>query len=323
MMPCPIRLSGVGMACSRANGGQPADSFANRLSAILSALPRGLSPVRLVHPLEEMALLAACEALTRGGIRLPVGGDTVGMVFGVEEGIDGIKARYYAGILRDGPLGASLITFPLTAPNTVAARISILLDIRGESVTVCGGSLSGAQAIGLAVDTLRQGKCRAVLAGGVTSVEDEFLHAMHRLGQPDSGPVRSGACLLLLEAEVSETSGAIDILGYGEGFGPDAVRNAVQCCLEDAQILPGRIAWIQVVGSGRDAQLLSRTLRRMVVNAPIVQSPESDLYSAAFPMAVADASTQVANGNEEPVLVVGTDCLAGASSVLLCRGAQG
>ena len=322
-MASAIRLSGVGMACSRASGGPPADSLANRLSATLSALPRGLSPVRLVHPLEEMALLAACEALTRGGIRFPVGGDTIGMVFGVEEGIDGIKARYYTGILRDGPLGASLITFPLTAPNTVAARISILLDIRGESVTVCGGSLSGAQAIGLAIDTLRQGRCRAVLAGGATSVEDEFLHAMRRLGRPDSGPVRSGACLLLLEAEVSETSGAIEILGYGEGFGPEAGRNAVQSCLEDAQILSEQIAWVQVVGSGREAQLMSRTLRCMVVNAPIVQSPASDLYSAAFPMAVADASRQIADGNQGPVLVVGTDCLAGASSVLLRCGAQG
>ena len=244
------------------------------------------------------------------------------MVLGVEEGIDGIKARYYGGILRDGPLGASPMTFPLTTPNTVAARISIILDIRGESVTVCGGSLSGAQAIGLAMDALRQGRCRAALAGGATSVEHEFLEAMRHLGRPDVGQVRSGACLLLLEAEVSRPSGTAEVLGYGEGFGQDAVRDAIQCCLEDAEHLPEQIAEVQIVGSGQDAQLLCRALRRMVVNARIVQSPAADLYSASFPMAVADAATQVANGSPGPVLVVGTDCLAGASSALLHSGAR-
>jgi beta-ketoacyl synthase-like protein len=319
MMHSPLRLSGIGIVCSQPNGVQAADRFGDRLSTTLSALLQGRSPMRLFHPIEEMAVLAACDALALGGMTLPVGGEDVGIALGVEEGIDGIKARYFEGVLRDGPLGASPMAFPLTAPSTVAARISILLDLRGESITVCGGSLSGAQAIGLAMGALREGRCRGVLAGGATSVEREFLEALRRIGRPDGGQARSGACLLLLESEVSEHSGTAEVLGYGEGFGRDEVRDAVQACLEDAGLLPEQIASVWVA-SVQDPRYLSQALQRMVATAPIVWSPAADLYSASFPMALADAATQVANGTPQPVLVVGTDCLAGASAALVRSG---
>jgi 3-oxoacyl-[acyl-carrier-protein] synthase II len=112
-----------------------------------------------------MAVLAAHEALSRSGIPMPYRGDDLGVVLGVEEGIDGIKARYYQGVLADGPLGASPLTFPLTTPNTIAARISILFDLRGETLTVGGGNVAGAQALGLAVRALRDGYSALTLAG--------------------------------------------------------------------------------------------------------------------------------------------------------------
>jgi hypothetical protein len=319
MMHIPVRLSGIGIVCSRSNGVQAADRFGGRLSSTLSALLQGRSPIRLFHPIEEMAVLAACDALALGGKTVPVGGEGIGIALGVEEGIDGIKARFYEGVLKDGPLGASPMAFPLTAPNTVAARISILLDLRGESVTVCGGSVSGAQAIGLAMGALREGRCGGVLAGGATSVGPEFLEALRRIGRPDSERPRSGACLLLLEPGLSEHSGWAEVLGYGEGFGSDEVRDAVQACLEDAGLLPEQIASVRVA-SAQDSRYLSQALRRMVATAPIVRSQAADLYSASFPMAVADAATQVANGTPQPVLVVGTDCLAGASAALVRGG---
>ena len=321
-MPPPVRLAGIGMACSPANGVQGANTPANRLSAALSALPQGGTPVRLFHPIEEMAFLAAYEALSLGGVALPVGGEGIGMALGVDEGIDGIKARYYQQVLEDGPLGASPLTFPLTTPNTVAARLSILLDLRGESHTVCGGSLSGAQAIGLAMETLREGRCGAVLAGGATAVEEELLDALSRIGRPDGGRPRSAACLFLLEPQtLSETKEEIvELLGYGEGFGRHEIRDAVQACLRDSEYSPEQVGSVWVA-SGQDAQFLPEVLRRTGVTAPIVQATAADLYSASFPMAVAEAVAQVANGTAEPALIVGMDCLTGASAALVrCEG---
>ncbi len=319
----PIRLSGIGIACSPPNGGEGAGRRDGRLSATLSALPQGSSPVRLLHPIEEMALLAAYEALFCAGVALPVGGESIGVALGIEEGIDGIKARYYHEVLRDGPLGASPLIFPLTTPNTIAARISILLDLRGESFTLCGGNLSGAQAIGLAMETLREGQSDGVLAGGATSVEQEFLDAMGRIGRFDGGQPRSGACFLFLESQAptEENHGRAEILGYGEGFGRDDVRDAVQACLEHAGFFPEQIGSVHVA-SVQNSRFLADVLRRVVATAPIVRSRAGDLYSASFPMALAAAATQGGNGTPEPVLIVGTDCLAGASAALVRGGGR-
>ncbi len=314
----PVRLSGIGIACSPAIAGEAAGRPGDRLCVILSALPQGGSSVRLLHPIEEMAFLAAYEALSCTGVALPVGRESIGIVLGIEEGIDGIKARYYQEVLRDGPLGASPLFFPLTTPNTIAARISILLDLRGESLTLCGGNLSGAQAIGLAMEAVQGGRCGAVLAGGTTSVEQEFLDAMSRIGRFDGGQPRSGACLLFLEsrAPTDENHGRAEILGYGEGFGGDDVRDAVQACLEGAGLFPEQIGSVHVA-SVQNSRFLAEVLRRVGATAPIVRSPAGDLYSASFPMAVAAAATQVGDGTPEPVLIVGTDCLAGASAALV------
>jgi hypothetical protein len=322
-MTLPVRLSGIGISSSPDDRARAADRPGSRLSTALSALPQGGSPVRLFHPIEAMAFLAAYDALSLAGVPLPVGGDGIGIALGVDEGIDGIKARYYQGLLRDGPLGASPMAFPFTAPNTIAARISILLDLRGESLTVCGGNLSGAQAIGLAMETLREERCGGALAGGATSVEQEFLDALCHVGRPDGGQPRGGACLLLLEPQVSvgKAEGMAELIGYAEGFGKDEIRDAVQGCLEDAGLFPEQIRSVRAA-SVQNSCLLSEALHQVGVNTPIVRSPASNLYSASFPAAVAEAATPSANGTPGPILVVGTDCLAGASAALIRVGGR-
>jgi 3-oxoacyl-(acyl-carrier-protein) synthase len=254
---------------------------------------------------------------------MPLGRDDIGVALGVEEGIDGIKARYYRELLTEGPLGASPIAFPFTAPNTIAARLSILLDLRGENFTVCGGSLSGAQAIGLALESLREGRCAAVLTGGATSVEQEHLDALRHLGQPSGGQTECGACLLLLERRTSadESGGAGQMLGYAEGFGKEDIRHAIQACLEDAGLFPEQIGSVRI-SSASDLRSLVETLRKVVARAPVIRSPSSRLHSASFPMAVAEAVGQGADGMQGPVLVVGTDCLVGASASIV-RGGRG
>jgi len=319
----PVRMSGIGAVCSPGGGERGSEGLARRLNEALSALSRGRPQVRLFHGIEEVTFLAAHEALSISGIRVPLGRDDIGVALGVEEGIDGIKACYYRRLLEDGPLGASPIAFPFTAPNTIAARISILLDIRGESFTVCGGTLSGAQAIGLALESLREGRCAALLTGGATSVEQEHLEALRHLGQSNGGQPGCGACLILLERQTSvdESGGAGQLLGYAEGFGKADVRHAIQACLEDAGLFPEQIESVRV-SSASDLRSLVETLREVVAGAPVVRSPSSHLHSASFPMAVAEAVGHIADGMHGPVLVVGTDCLAGASASIV-RGGKG
>jgi len=319
-MKAPVRVTGIGVV--RVPGGRAGDPGGRpgRLPAALASLAGSAPPVRLVHPIEEAAVLAAYEALASAGVAMPVGGEDIGVALGVEEGIDGLKAEYYRGLLKDGPLGASPIVFPFTTPNTVAARISILLDLRGENFTLCGGSLSGAQAIGLALAAVREARSRAMLAGGATSVGREFLDALARTGRPDEGQVGSGACLFLLEPSRSSTgsstgAGAGEFLGYADGFGPEDIRDAVQACLEDAGLSMDQVQTVRVASAG-DWRSLLEALHGMTAGATIVRSPAPHLYAAWFPLAVAEA-LQAAGALPGPVLVVGTDCLAGASAALV------
>lgn len=320
-MNASVRVSGVGIACSSGAGAGEPDELAGRLRGALSALARGGGPVRLVHGIEDVAIVAAYEALSQAGTRVPLGEERVGIALGVEEGIDSIKADYFRNVLRDGPLGASPLAFPLTAPNTIAARISILMDLRGENHTVCGGSLSGAKAVGLALESLRAGRSPAMLVGGVTSVSQESLDALSSAGWPAEGRPGCGACFLLLESQTAtgEDGRVGQLLGYAEGFGADEVGDAVCGCLEDAGLSAGQIDSVRLMSVG-DRRPLLVALRRMGVSASIHRSPSSEMYSAAFPLAMAEAIGPAARRAQGPVLIVGTDCLAGAAAALVRGG---
>lgn len=110
------------------------------------------------------------------------------------------------------------------------------------------------------------------------------------------------------------------LLGYAEGFGRTDALDAVQGCLEDAKILPQavgsvRVAWVH------DWPALMGALRQAGVTATIGRSPLSGLHSASFPVAIAEATQQPTHERPVPVLVVGTDCLAGAAAVVVLGGA--
>jgi len=319
-MAAPVRILGVGSA--RVSDATPAEAEgrASRLRAILTALSADGAPIRLIHSIEELAVLAAHEALIRAGVATPYRGADLGLVLGVEEGIDGIKARYYRGVMADGPLGASPLTFPLTTPNTVAARISILFDLRGETLTLGGGNVAGAQALGLAVRALRDGHAAMALAGGATCVEPEYLEAASLVNSSKAGAPAGGACLLLLgRSGAAGAAGGGQVLGYGEGFGPNAVRDAVQACLEDAAIGPATVGAVRAAAVC-DWSSLVRALRAVGVSADMVRSPSSGLCAVSFPLAVAEAVEQSVDGTRAPVLVVGSDCLAGTVAAVVHGG---
>lgn len=320
-MGLPVRVCGIGVARSPGGAGA-SEGFARRLAEAVAAVSQPGAQVRLFHVIEEAAVLAAREALVAAGVSLPFGGDAIGVVLGVEEGIDGIKAEYFRGILKDGPLGASPIAFPFTTPNTIAARIAILFDLRGENATVSGGSLSGAQALGLALESLRDGRSGAALAGGATWVQPIFLDALAVVGRSESGQPGWGAGFLFLKSEATSagnTDGVGQLLGYAEGVGKDDIRDAVQGCLQDAGLAPERIESVRSASTS-DPRSLVEPLHRAGARAPIVQSPSSSLYAASFPMALAEVMEQAADAASGPVLVVGKDCLAGAAAAIVRRG---
>ena len=321
MTPAGVPIAGIGAVRATGPGVAESDVVAGRLRAALAAVAPSGPPVRLLHAIEETALVAAHEALSGAGLSTPYGEDDLGVALGVEEGIDGIKTRYFRAVLQDGPPGASPLVFPLTTPNTIAARIAILFDLRGETLTVAGGNISGAHAVGLAVRALREGHVATALAGGVTCVEHEFPSAVSGVHPSPGGPPRSGACLLVLAAGRScGREEGHELIGYGEGFGAGDVSDAVRACLEDARIPPTAIGAVRTAGV-RDWPSVVRAVREAGVTADIVRSPSADLRAASFPLAVSEAVAPSAPARRVPVLVVGSDCLAGAAAAVVRGGA--
>jgi hypothetical protein len=320
-MSHPVRLVSIGIARTDGDGAGENGGLAGRLSGALSVVSREGAQVRLAHRIEEATLIAAYDALRLAGVRTPLGTEEIGVALGVEEGIDGIKAQYYREVATEGPLGASPIVFPLTTPNTLAARISIALDLRGESVTLCGGTLSGAHALGRAMEALREGRSSAMLTGGATSVEREFLDALSLIGGIEGGVPGCAACLFLLRAQGSADAGSIagQILGYSEAVGAHEVRDAVEACLQDAALAPSQVRSV-CVASALDPRVLVEAIWGVGVEAPMLRSPSAWWHSASFPLAVAEAIGQATDGPREPTLVVGSDCLVGAAAAVVRGG---
>ena len=230
-------------------------------------------------------MLAAYDALRLAGVRTPLGTEEIGVALGVEEGIDGIKAQYYREILKDGPLGASPIVFPLTTPNTVAARISIALDLRGENVTMCGGTLSGAHALGRAMEALREPGGRRPCS---PAVRRPWSGSSSTRSPSSAGPRvgrrAAAACLFLLRAPGSADAGSVagQILGYSEAVGAHDVREAVEACLQDAALAPSQVRSVRVA-SALDPRVLVESVCGVGVDAPVRRSPSAWLAFRLVP----------------------------------------
>lgn len=324
-MKAPVPIAGIGAVRVPGGEGKGArEAFSLRLSAALDALSSRGRRFRLLHPIEEATFLAAFDALSLAGRAAPAGCDRTGIALGVDEGIDGIKASHFLAVAREGPTGASPLHFPLTAPNAVAAQLSIALDLRGESITFCGGPLCGAHALGHAFSEVRENRSAAMLAGGATSVTKAFLEGLFHAGYAFGARPLDAACLFLLDSPETPLPPATGetpmLLGFGEGAGEGGAREALFACLEDAGIAPGAIgaAWVVAIG---DDPRLAEALRRAGIPGPLIRSPHSGAFSAAFPLTLAAALFRPEGTPPAPVLVAASDCWGGAVAVVAAGAA--
>ncbi|MCL5885168.1 MAG: hypothetical protein M1377_07530 [Deltaproteobacteria bacterium] len=320
----PVRILGTGSIVLRSGLPEETAAWSARVAEATERLGREGKRIRFIHRIEEIALLAAWEALRESRIAIsstePEG---VGIALGIDEGIDGIKARHCLAVQSDGPLGASPLVFPFTTQNAVTARVSIGLDLRGEMFTLCGGSLSGATALGVALNAVRRGGVTAMLAGGATSIERVFLDALAAAGVRDGGSERDGAGILVLapEGEDSGSEGgrAPLLIGYGDAFGDRAVAYAVEACLEDAGVSPREIGLVWQASPDFPSDVFPPDPAGDV--PAVFRSPHVDMYSASFPLAVAAVAKGQAAAWQGPALIVGADCI-GAAAAALVRGAS-
>ncbi|MEU1099230.1 beta-ketoacyl synthase N-terminal-like domain-containing protein [Streptomyces sp. NPDC005877] len=150
-----------------------------RLAARAAVDPAELLPrpqARRMNRSAQLAVLAAREAWRDAGLD-PEGARPSGLL-PTRAGVSMGSILGGAPVLVDaqrrleerGPRAVSPHTAPMLVPSSAAAQISIDLGILGEASTLVSACASGTEAIGRAVDRIRDGHADLVVAGGTEAV---------------------------------------------------------------------------------------------------------------------------------------------------------
>ncbi len=90
---------------------------------------------RFVDDLELLVVAGIARLFDDAGISYPLKHGDISLYLGLDCGIEEIKNRFLRDIINGGISMASPLLFPYTAPNTIAARATILFGIQGECLT--------------------------------------------------------------------------------------------------------------------------------------------------------------------------------------------
>jgi 3-oxoacyl-[acyl-carrier-protein] synthase II len=259
--------SPVRMACE-ADGFDPAD-FMERRTA------------RRMDRYAQFAVAAARMAVADAGLPIDRDGEGIGAIIG--NGGSGAASReeQHIVLLERGADRVSPFAIPLSVANMGAGQVSMELGLHGPVTAVCTACAAGTDAIGAAVDILRRGAARAMLAGGSDALVTPYFVAgfdamrvlSHRNDDP-AGAARpfdrdrdgfligeAGAVLVLEPLEDARARGAeviCEIAGYGASADafhitdPDPTAEpqarAVTAALEDAGLAPEDIDHVNAHG---------------------------------------------------------------------------
>ncbi|HEX9165439.1 MAG TPA: beta-ketoacyl-ACP synthase II [Gemmatimonadales bacterium] len=241
----------------------------------------------------QLALAGAHQAMTQAGL---VGGvphpERTGVIIG--SGIGGIttfmeQAELY---LTKGPDRVSPFFIPMFIPDIAAGLVSIRYGLKGPNFCTVSACASSAHAIGESFELIRLGKADAMVTGGseaaILGMSIAGFQNMKALSTRNDEPEKAsrpfdkmrdgfvlgdgGAVVVLESLEHAMDRGATilgEVLGYGlsgdahhmtqpapEGEG---AQRAMRDCLEDGQIDPRDVDYINAHGTSTDQGDIAET----------------------------------------------------------------
>ena len=250
--------------------------------------PEAVFPVKelaLLDRFAQFALLAADEALTQANIPwTPALKQRTAIVTGSCLGGRAAEEAGYWELFHHNRTRVHPLTIPLSMANAGASHISMRHGIQGPTYTVSTACSSSAHAIGQAFQLVRAGVVPLAIAGG--SEAPLFIgglkawEAMRVVSKDTCRPFSAdrtglilgeGAAMLILEPlEFAEARGAT-ILGEIAGFGatsdaahitqpaPDGAARAMALAMEDANLAPEQVGYINAHGTATQANDRSET----------------------------------------------------------------
>jgi 3-oxoacyl-[acyl-carrier-protein] synthase II len=222
-----------------------------------------------------LALIAAREAWDMAGLTPDDGGDA-GVVIGTTTGGMATGEEGFRKSMREGSGKTALwewLATPVSVPVDDVARV---FGCRGPRLTVSTACSSGANALGIAADWIRAGRCARVLCGGTDSLCHMTYAGFNALQALDRVPCRpferdragltlgEGAALFVLEGWDRAHHRGAAILGELVSYGVSADAHhlthprpdgagailALQRALQEGGIAADTIDYVNAHGTG-------------------------------------------------------------------------
>ena len=225
-----------------------------------------------------------CDALDRGRLGVVMGNGNGG--FPTTEA----NARMLAA---RGGMKMSPHFIPMILPNMAAANVSRIFGLKGYTSTIITACAAGTQGIGEAAEVVKRGSADVVLGGGceagicelglggfnIIKALSRYEGHASRASRPfdanrDGFVPAEGAALLVIENLEHALARGADIIAeiVGQGVSSDAFHavqpdedgsgaaRAIRAALEDADVTPGEIDYINAHGTSTPLNDLAETL---------------------------------------------------------------
>jgi 3-oxoacyl-[acyl-carrier-protein] synthase II len=218
----------------------------------------------------QFAVASARLAVADAGLPIDRDGEGIGAI--IANGGSGATSReeQHIALLERGVDRVSPFAIPLSVANMGAGQVSMELGLHGPVTAVSTACAAGTDAIGTALDILRRGDARAMLAGGADTLVTPYFVAgfdamrvlSHRNDDPagaarpfdddrDGFLIGEAGAVLVLERLTTRPRRRGDLRAAGYGASADAYHHrprpdrragarAVTAALEDAGIAPAQ-----------------------------------------------------------------------------------
>jgi 3-oxoacyl-[acyl-carrier-protein] synthase II len=230
----------------------------------------------------QLAVAASQEAVKQAALTIDPSQNNIGVIIGSSLGGLATLSREIRVLHERSPNRVNPFLVPMMSADMAAAQVSIMLGARGLSLSTTSSCTSGADAIGIAYETIRRGDARAILAGGseaaVTPISLAAFSALRALSRRNSAPqlasrpfdsehdgfvLSEGAAVLVLESLASARHRQADILAEVTGYGTSSdayhithpsesgagMAQAISMALRKAGLKPGEIDYINAHGT--------------------------------------------------------------------------
>ncbi len=297
--------------------------------------PKGIRVLDRSARLLAVAAQLCLEAVGRVPSDSDEGDPELGMVCGTMFGsVHSIASFDWSG-LQDGVKYVNPMAFPNTVINSPAGQAAIRHKLRGVNSTISAGLASSLVSILYAVDFLRFGRARMLLAGGVEEIaEESYLgfrkngllsknyRALPFLEQRDGVVLGEGSALFALELASSAAERGAVPLGEvaGAGWAHDAHRidsfsldsegaeRAIRAALQAADVSPEQIGGIVSSASGSrggdfmEAEALRRVFGNRLGEIPVTcpKAACGETLGAGGAIGVAAALESLRSGQVPP-----------------------